>query len=152
MCTPVTEINAPAVFIKPFKPSCLFSTFKQSHRPWMLVSPCTVSDINLWAAQTADGLVTRYKWLLAVHAQPQQKSRRETRVWCGEFSFTSALPTGALGNIRLWCCQNWHQTCCAERSPTALTEAWPPSIGGAAVVIGFKLWKRVVVWAKNALL
>lgn len=81
-------------------------------------------NVNLSWLQTAvgaaaDGLITHFKRLWAACTRPQQKSRRKTaRVWCGEFSFTSILPTGAQGNIRLCGSQTPHQTCCAERSLT----------------------------------
>lgn len=111
--------------INHFKPACLFSLFKQLNRREYCVLLLFFRDVNLWWLQTAVGtatdvLVTCYKWLLAAHTQPQQKSRRKmARLWCGEFSFTSVLPTGAQGNIGLWGSQTQQQTCCAERSPTS---------------------------------
>lgn len=43
---------------------------------WETVCLLRVSDINLWWLQTADGLVTRYEWLLAARTQPQQQGSR----------------------------------------------------------------------------
>lgn len=56
------------------------------------------------------------------HSATAQKQQENRTLVCGEFSFTSVLPTGSLGSIRLWRCQNQHQTCCAERSPTRWNE------------------------------
>lgn len=68
-------------FINHSPPPCVSSVLKQLYR---LLSCCVFSDINLSWLQTADGLVTLYKWLSAVHTQPRHKSSRKTGLWCVE--------------------------------------------------------------------
>lgn len=63
-----------------------------------LLSCCVFSDINLSWLQTADGLVTLYKWLLAVHTQPRHRSSRKTGLWCVENSVSpQSCPQGLWG-------------------------------------------------------
>lgn len=116
--------DSPAVFYHTSHPS-QFSMVRSC-----FIFVCLL-DRNLWwlriaVGTTADGIITRYKWLLAAYVHSPMGGK--TGFLCGEFSVPSASPTGVLGNIRLGCCQNQHQTCCAKRSINTLKHIWWYSI------------------------
>lgn len=86
------------------------------------------------AAAAADGLVTHFKWLRAVNTQGKKSGRKTARVWCRKFSFTSVLPTGAPGNIRLWGCQK-SSNLLSWKVTKRQKQAWSRSIGGTEALL-----------------